>query len=114
MVRIAAADSMLHLVDDTGFYADVFTPYLEECFGGLFGLLNACVEVDTKLRVLNVISIVMAGMGTKIRPIVAGVVRFVCVRVCVDVCIYIRMYVCVCERERWREWGLRLSRLWRE
>jgi len=74
VVRIAAADALLHLVDDTGFFAEAFMPFLEEGFGGLFGLLNECAEVDTKLRVLNVISIVMAGMGTKIRPIVAGVV----------------------------------------
>lgn len=59
VVRVSACDSVLHLVDDTGFYADMFVPHLESAFGGLFALLDQCQEVDTKLRILNVISIVM-------------------------------------------------------
>ena len=77
VVRVTASDAILHLIDDTAFYPANFVPHLEGAVGGLFRLLYDAAEVDTKLRILNVISVLMESMGPKVRPVVANVVQAV-------------------------------------
>ena len=76
-VRIAACDALLRLVDDVSFFPDSFVAYLPEAMAGIFGLLDQAREVDTKLRVLNAVSIVMQGMGERVAPVVGGVLQAV-------------------------------------
>jgi hypothetical protein len=77
VVRVTASDAILHLIDDTAFFPANFRPHLEGAVGGLFRLLYDAAEVDTKLRILNVISVLMESMGPKVRPVVANVVQAV-------------------------------------
>mmetsp|Transcript_18620 Transcript_18620/g.44316 ORF Transcript_18620/g.44316 Transcript_18620/m.44316 type:complete len:362 (+) Transcript_18620:1-1086(+) len=76
-VRMAACDGLLSLVDDVNFYAEHFQTHLVKAMTLLFELIAAAREVDTKLRVLNTITILMAGMGERIQPVVQGILQAV-------------------------------------
>ena len=76
-VRVNACEGLLKLVDDLGFHAEPFAPHLVPAVTALFDLFAAAVEVDTKLRVLNALSILMANMPEHIRPVVNGILQMV-------------------------------------
>lgn len=50
-VRLAAANTMKHIVDDFEFRSDVFLEYIPRCFQYLYTLLEHSKECETKVRV---------------------------------------------------------------
>jgi hypothetical protein len=76
-VRVAACDALLKLVDDVSFFAAGFDNYVVNAIEGFFALFAAAREVDTKLRVLNVVAIVMEGVGERVQAAVPGIVQVV-------------------------------------
>ena len=87
-VRVSAAEGLLKLVDDVNFYAEYFDVHLVEAVSLLFELMGAGGAgggggrevgqlVDTKLRCLNVLTILMNAMAGRIQPVVQGILQAV-------------------------------------
>ncbi|KAK2550355.1 Importin-11 [Acropora cervicornis] len=55
-------------IDDVDFNLDDFLQYLDETFGSLFHLLKCSQDCDTKMHILNVLSMVIQCIGNKVRP----------------------------------------------
>lgn len=67
-VRLTASSTIRHAVDDFEFNSEQFRPYLEPAFNLLFNLLKEAHECDTKMHVLNVMSLIIERVGVQIRP----------------------------------------------
>lgn len=48
------------VVDDVRFYVEHFTEFIDPAVAGLFRILAASEDPDTKLRILSVVSIIFA------------------------------------------------------
>ncbi|XP_044739459.1 importin-11 [Chrysoperla carnea] len=67
-VRLAASTTLRHAVDAFEFNCEQFFSYLEPSFSLLFNLLKEAHECDTKMHVLNVLSLIVERVGLSIRP----------------------------------------------
>ncbi|XP_065567259.1 importin-11-like [Artemia franciscana] len=76
VVRLEAAETLRTAMDDFDFSVEQFMPYLQLSFGQLFQLLKEVNECDTKLHVLNVISLMIELVGAEIKPYVGGLIQF--------------------------------------
>ncbi|XP_029197189.2 importin-11-like [Acropora millepora] len=68
VVRLTAANTLKTAIDDVDFNLDDFLQYLDETFGSLFHLLKCTQDCDTKMHILNVLSMVIQCIGNKVRP----------------------------------------------
>lgn len=76
VVRLAAAESLRYAVDDFGFSVEDFVPYLADSMTSLFQLLLDVRECDTKMRVLNVLSLLMERLGGAIQPHISALLQY--------------------------------------
>lgn len=76
VVRLSAAMTLKHSVDDFEFDPEQFMPYLPTIFGLLFNLLKEAHECDTKMQVLHVMSFMIEVVGVGIQPHVAPLAQY--------------------------------------
>uniref|UniRef100_A0A0P4WDI7 Importin N-terminal domain-containing protein n=1 Tax=Scylla olivacea TaxID=85551 RepID=A0A0P4WDI7_SCYOL len=76
VVRLSAAMTLKHSVDDFEFDPVQFMPYLPTIFGLLFNLLKEAHECDTKMQVLHVMSFMIEVVGVGIQPHVAPLAQY--------------------------------------
>lgn len=67
-VRLTASTAFRSVVDDPDFNPDQFQPYVEATFIRLLDLLKASNECETKMQVLNVITLMLERCGQTIVP----------------------------------------------
>ncbi|KAF5289639.1 hypothetical protein FQA39_LY14997 [Lamprigera yunnana] len=67
-VRLTASSTLRLAVDDFEFNSEQFKPYLDTAFNLLFNLLKEVVECETKMHVLNVMTLILERVGQTIRP----------------------------------------------
>lgn len=67
-VRLTASTAFRSVVDDPDFNPDQFQPYVEPTFIRLLDLLKASNECETKMQVLNVITLMLERCGQTIVP----------------------------------------------
>ncbi|KAJ8915196.1 hypothetical protein NQ315_015419 [Exocentrus adspersus] len=67
-VRLTAASTLRYAIDDFEFNCDQFKDYMFSAFNLLFGLLREAVECETKMQVLNVMTLLLERMGNTIQP----------------------------------------------
>lgn len=67
-VRLTASTSLRHAIDDFEFNSEQFRPYLDTAFNLLFNLLKEATECETKMHVLNVMTLVVERVGQTIVP----------------------------------------------
>lgn len=67
-VRLTASSTLKLAIDDFDFNAEQFKLYLDSAFNLLFALLKEVQECETKMHVLNVMSLVVERVGQTIRP----------------------------------------------
>ncbi|XP_066986451.1 importin-11 [Macrobrachium rosenbergii] len=76
VVRLSAAMTLMHSVDDFEFDPQQFMPYLPTIFGLLFNLLKEAHECDTKMQVLHVMSFMIEVVGVGIQPHAAPLAQY--------------------------------------
>jgi hypothetical protein len=76
-VRVSGCEGLLRLVDDVNFYAEHFEEHLVEAVSVLFDLLKQAQHVDSKLKCLNVLTLLMGAMAARIQPVVQGILQVV-------------------------------------
>uniref|UniRef100_A0A8C4NCP5 Importin-11 n=1 Tax=Eptatretus burgeri TaxID=7764 RepID=A0A8C4NCP5_EPTBU len=76
VVCLEAVSTLKLAVDDFDFKTEQFTLFLEPTFGLLFGLLRGVSDCDTKMHILNVISIVVERVGAQIRPHAGALIQY--------------------------------------
>ncbi|GJQ74570.1 Ranbp11 [Trypoxylus dichotomus] len=67
-VRLTASTSLRHAIDDFEFNSEQFKPYLDRAFNLLFNLLKEAKECETKMHVLNVMTLIVERVGQTISP----------------------------------------------
>ncbi|KAK9736615.1 Importin-beta N-terminal domain [Popillia japonica] len=67
-VRLTASTSLRHAIDDFEFNSEQFRPYLDKAFNLLFSLLKEAKECETKMHVLNVMTLIVERVGQTISP----------------------------------------------
>lgn len=68
VVRLTAANTLKTAIDDVDFNLDDFLQFLDESFGSLFHLLKCTQDCDTKMHVLNVLSLLIQRIGDRVKP----------------------------------------------
>ncbi|XP_076047855.1 importin beta11 [Oratosquilla oratoria] len=76
VVRLSAAMTLKHSVDDFEFDPSQFMPYLPTIFGLLFNLLKEAHECDTKMQVLHIMSFMIEVVGVGIQPHAAPLAQY--------------------------------------
>ncbi|XP_071542766.1 importin-11-like [Panulirus ornatus] len=76
VVRLSAAMTLKHSVNDFEFDPEQFMPYLSTIFGLLFSLLKEAHECDTKMQVLHVMSFMIEVVGVGIQPHAAPLAQY--------------------------------------
>lgn len=74
-IRLTAAEVIRICVDDLDFSTEEFAPFLSECMGFLFQLLREAAQADTKMKVLNILSLLMERVGPGIQPHVPALIQ---------------------------------------
>lgn len=67
-VRLTASTTLRLAIDDFEFNSEQFKPYLDPAFNLLFSLLKEVVECETKMHVLNVMTLILERVGQTVRP----------------------------------------------
>jgi hypothetical protein len=67
-VRLTASSTLRHAIDDFEFNSDQFRDYLDSAFNLLFNLLKEANECETKMHVLNVMTLMVERVGQTIKP----------------------------------------------
>nr|CAI5838056.1 unnamed protein product [Callosobruchus analis] len=67
-IRLAAASTLRHAIDDFDFDSEQFKNYMLSAFNLLFSLLREVNECETKMQVLNVMTLLLERMGSIIQP----------------------------------------------
>ncbi|XP_068644201.1 uncharacterized protein [Aristolochia californica] len=75
-VRLAACRSLGFLVGDINFQEEDFTELLPSCWDLCFNLVEEVQEFDSKVQVLNLISVLIEHIGEKIIPFANKLVNF--------------------------------------
>ncbi|XP_057379434.1 importin-11-like [Daphnia carinata] len=68
VIRLSSAVTLRSALDDFEFNAEQFLPYLERSFSLLFTLLKETEECETKMNVLNVMSLLIELLGNQMKP----------------------------------------------
>ncbi|KTW26114.1 hypothetical protein T552_03008 [Pneumocystis carinii B80] len=74
IVQFTASMSLKQCVDELDFEKEQFYPYLKNILDGLLHLINRCKLSDSKLKVLEVINIIIERMGQQISPYIQSIV----------------------------------------
>ncbi|KAL9269914.1 Importin-11-like protein, partial [Drosera capensis] len=74
-VRLAACRTLWSLVEDSTFSEKDFIPLLPRCWNSCFSLFNEVVEFDSKVQVLNLISVLIGHAG-QVVPYTEKLVEF--------------------------------------
>ncbi|XP_025833971.1 importin-11-like isoform X1 [Agrilus planipennis] len=75
-VRLTTSTTLRHAVDDFEFNAEQFRPYLDTTFNLLFSLLKETTECETKMHVLNVMTLVVERVGQTIQPHTEALIHY--------------------------------------
>lgn len=75
-VRLTASTTLRHAIDDFDFNNEQFRPYLEPAFNLLFNLLKEANECDTKMHILNIMTVIIERVGLEIRPHSAVLIQY--------------------------------------
>ncbi|MCO5560305.1 hypothetical protein L7F22_013917 [Adiantum nelumboides] len=75
-VQLAACRSLSHLIDDIHFYEKDFAAFVPVCLERLFQLMNRAQEFDSKLQVLNLVSLLIDRLGDSIVPSTKNLISF--------------------------------------
>lgn len=75
-VRLAASAALMSTIDDFDFVAEEFQPFLETSFALLFGLLKEAKECETKMNVLNIMSLIIDKMGECITGQIQNLIQY--------------------------------------
>ncbi|XP_020265316.1 importin-11 isoform X2 [Asparagus officinalis] len=75
-VRLAACRSLCYLIQDSNFSEQDFYDLLPMCWGLCFKLVKDVQEFDSKVQVLNLISVLIEHIGEKIIPFASQLVDF--------------------------------------
>ncbi|KAH7677914.1 Importin-beta N-terminal domain-containing protein [Dioscorea alata] len=75
-VRLAACRSLCYLVQDSNFSEQDFFELLPTCWGLCFKLVENAQEFDSKVQVLNLISVLIEHVGDKIIPFASQLSEF--------------------------------------
>ncbi|KAJ8961664.1 hypothetical protein NQ318_021262 [Aromia moschata] len=75
-VRLTAASTLRFAIDDFEFNCDQFKDYMFSAFNLLFNLLREAVECETKMQVLNVMTLLLERMGNIIQPQSESLVQY--------------------------------------
>ncbi|XP_044757044.1 importin-11 [Coccinella septempunctata] len=67
-VRLTASSTLRFAIDDFEFDAEQFKDYLEASFNLLFQLLKEVSECETKMHILNVMTLIVERVGHTIQP----------------------------------------------
>ncbi|XP_060524948.1 importin-11 [Cylas formicarius] len=67
-VRLTAAATLRHAIDDFEFSCDQFKDYMFSSFTSLFNLLKEASECETKMQTLNVMTLLLERMGNSVLP----------------------------------------------
>ncbi|VEN37849.1 unnamed protein product [Callosobruchus maculatus] len=67
-IRLAAASTLKHAIDDFDFDSEQFKSFMLSAFNLLFSLLREVNECETKMQVLNVMTLLLERMGSIIQP----------------------------------------------
>lgn len=76
VVRLTAANALKTAIDDVDFNLEDFFQCLDETFGSLFHLLKCSQDCDTKMHVLNVLSLLIQRIGDKVKPFAASLSQY--------------------------------------
>ncbi|XP_077233045.1 ARM repeat superfamily protein isoform X2 [Tasmannia lanceolata] len=74
--ELAACRSLCFLVEDANFYEQDFTDLLPTCWDLCFNLVEEVQEFDSKVQVLNLISVLIEHVGVQIVPFANKLVEF--------------------------------------
>lgn len=75
-VRLAACRSLFYLIQDSNFSEQDFYDLLPMCWSLCFKLVEDVQEFDSKVQVLNLISVLIEHVGEKISPFASQLVDF--------------------------------------
>ncbi|XP_017775673.1 PREDICTED: importin-11 [Nicrophorus vespilloides] len=75
-VRLTASTALRHAIDDFEFNSDQFKPYLDSLFNLLFTLLHEAQEGETKMHVLNVMTLLVERVGQTVSPHTDGLIHY--------------------------------------
>ncbi|KAG5887314.1 hypothetical protein JTB14_006458 [Gonioctena quinquepunctata] len=75
-VRLTAASTLRFAIDDFEFNCDQFKDYMFNAFNLLFALLKEAKECDTKMQVLNVMTLLLERMGSSIQLQLDSLVQY--------------------------------------
>lgn len=75
-VRLAASAALMSTIDDFDFVAEEFQPFLESSFALLFGLLKGAAECETKMNVLNIMSLIIDKMNECISGQIENLIQY--------------------------------------
>ncbi|XP_058113219.1 uncharacterized protein LOC131256229 isoform X2 [Magnolia sinica] len=75
-VRLAACRSLCFLIEDANFYEQDFTELLPTCWALCFKLVEEVQEFDSKVQVLNLMSVLIEHVGEHILPFANKLVEF--------------------------------------
>ncbi|KAL3277503.1 hypothetical protein HHI36_012849 [Cryptolaemus montrouzieri] len=67
-VRLTASSTLRYAIDDFEFNSEQFRDFLEPAFNLLFGLLKEVTECETKMHILNVMTLMVERVGHTIQP----------------------------------------------
>ncbi|XP_076251460.1 importin beta11 [Rhynchophorus ferrugineus] len=76
VVRLTAASTLRYAIDDFEFNCDQFKDYMFTAFNLLFELLKEAGECETKMQVLNVMTLLLERMGNTIVPHSEALVQY--------------------------------------
>nr|XP_009380704.1 PREDICTED: importin-11 isoform X1 [Musa acuminata subsp. malaccensis] len=77
-VKLAACRSLCYLVQDTNFSENEFFELLPACWNSCFKLMEEVQEFDSKVQVLNLISVLIDHVGDRISPYAHQLSNFFC------------------------------------
>ncbi|XP_042421874.1 importin-11-like isoform X1 [Zingiber officinale] len=77
-VKLAACRSLCYLVQDTNFSEHDFSEHLPTCWSSCFKLMEEVEEFDSKVQVLNLISVLIDHVGDKVLPYASQLSNFFC------------------------------------
>ncbi|XP_010920803.2 uncharacterized protein [Elaeis guineensis] len=75
-VRLAACRSLCYLVQDTSFSEQDFFELLPACWSLCFNLMEDVQEFDSKVQILNLISVLIEHVGEKLAPFASQLADF--------------------------------------
>ncbi|RUS25970.1 armadillo-type protein, partial [Jimgerdemannia flammicorona] len=75
VVRLTAVNNLKNCVDDWDFEATPFAPFLKEAVYGIIGMLGDVSEFDSRMRILNSLSMIIERVEEQIAPYAQQIVE---------------------------------------